>query len=125
MNSFYLGGWHYTQKFRQCGKVNCICRSGPENEHGPYWYRSKDSLLHYVGRDLPVSVVQAVQVREDNLKALSAEMGFRVQAVQAARDDLARAERNVKIFERAIMGGELSESDINLIRDCGINLGLV
>lgn len=48
---FMLNGWNYSQKYRTCNKENCKCHDG--YPHGPYWYKTRDGVISYVGKDLP------------------------------------------------------------------------
>jgi hypothetical protein len=121
MNSFTLDGWQYSQKYRQCGKSTCACFSNPDAEHGPYWYRTGEGGIRYVGKELPGAVIQALRIRERIDKDLRAELGHRLRHAAQLRDELEKAEHACRVFERAVMGAALSGDDRDLISGVGLD----
>jgi hypothetical protein len=122
MNGFILSGWTYSQKLRQCGKDGCKCKNNPEEGHGPYWYKTHEGQIKYVGKSLPADILAALQVREDNYSRLLEEKIYRRAALQDARRELENCINNLKVVEIAIAGGYLSDCEIKDLKDAGIDL---
>ena len=66
LKSFTLDGHLFTLEGRVCNKPVCKCHSG--KPHGPYWYIDHTK---YLGRELPVELVNHLMGRDAKVKAVA------------------------------------------------------
>jgi hypothetical protein len=72
MDRFILQGTIYYQQGRQCGRANCKCASGRDEDlHGPYWYKHSRGKVTYLGKELPAAVAEVRAAHERLLAQMS------------------------------------------------------
>ena len=114
-NEFMLGGWSYQKKFRYCNKPVCKCHDG--QPHGPYWYRSRDGQLQYVGKLLPAYVVDALQCVEISRPDAQAVIQDLNKAVQDQERLLSSIREKISALRIALSGGSLTPHQGNILRE--------
>lgn len=98
MERFIFDGDLYYQQVRVCNTAGCKCHN--DQPHGPYWWKRRDGMVTYVGRQLPATITKARERRERLRPAMaSRERELRKQAAQLLHqaEALARLSREQRL----------------------------
>ena len=116
---FMLDGWSYTQKTRTCNKENCKCHDG--QPHGPYWYRTRDGRLEYVGKNLP----EGTETRYCNIRnhdeAFKRELKDLKTQLEILYSQAAEIRNKMNVLEQLSKGQYISEKERDFLYQLGFD----
>jgi hypothetical protein len=79
---FMFDGVSYRLQYRTCSKKECVCHRG--QKHGPYWYGYGEMKPVYFGKELPQTVIKAIQKRDNQ----AAKIVKAIKKLQTEREKL-------------------------------------